>query len=117
MLIPILTAKNSKSFKSLDNTNLIQLMSLKDPTTVTRLFNKQPELDQDTLEYRLDFKGKIKVPSVKNFILVEEGTERECLLFGKIGQGEYYLEAGCPLSPLQALGVCISSADRKWGVE
>lgn len=48
-----------------------------------RMTNKEPTFDQKQKVYILDFRGKVKEPSVKNFILVDHYTRKDCLLFGR----------------------------------
>ena len=62
-------------------------------------------------KYRLDFGGKVRVPSSKNFIL-NHGSEQS-LLFGKVDKDSYLMEVGYPLSPFEAFGVCLTSLDSK----
>ena len=62
-------------------------------------------------KYRLDFEGKVRVPSSKNFIL-RHGNDQS-LLFGKVDKDSYLMEVGYPLSPFEAFGVCLTSLDSK----
>lgn len=48
-----------------------------------RLNNKQPAFDNKLKVFVLDFKGKVKEASVKNFILHDHYTKQDCLIFGK----------------------------------
>lgn len=86
-------------------------------------------------KYRLDFGGKVRVPSAKNFILegiplrkekgmkveeYEEEEEREerviatrSLLFGKVSDNCYRMEVAYPLTVFEAFGICLTSLDRK----
>lgn len=54
---------------------------------------------------------------MKNFILVEKKTGKECLLFGKHSEERFIVEVGYPMSLVQAMGVGLSSVSRKIGVE
>lgn len=57
----------------------------------------------------LDFKGKVKIPSEKNFILTDDKEEEEYMLFGKIHENTYVLDVKWPLSLYQALAISITS--------
>jgi len=67
------------------------------------LRNKAPAFDDKLKVYILDFKGKVKEASVKNFILHDDYTKKDCLLFGKYAEERYLMELTYPLSPVQAL--------------
>ena len=60
--------------------------------------------------YRLDFGGRVRVPSAKNFIL---GEGLGSVLFGGVGVDRYVVEVGYPFSLFEAFGVCLSSLDSK----
>ena len=62
-------------------------------------------------KYRLDFEGKMKIPSSKNFILKQ--GDHQALLFGKINKDTYFVEVSYPLSLFEAFGVCLTSLDSK----
>jgi hypothetical protein len=65
-------------------------------------------------KYRLDFGGKVKIPTSKNFILLK--GEAQALLFGKVNPDTYLMEISYPLTPFEAFGVCLTSLDSKLGV-
>merc|ERR1712060_1009511 len=94
------------------------------------LWNKKPQWNEAKGEYQLNFHGRVRCPSVNNFILEnifrkpqqEEGEDQgndhvdvgeEHLLFGKVEENTYALDFCYPLSPIQAFGICLSSLDRK----
>ena len=62
-------------------------------------------------KYRLDFGGKARKPSAKNFILEQGG--RQCLLFAKAKEDMFIAEVSYPLTLLEAFGVCLASLDSK----
>mmetsp|Transcript_6845 Transcript_6845/g.7863 ORF Transcript_6845/g.7863 Transcript_6845/m.7863 type:complete len:544 (-) Transcript_6845:247-1878(-) len=95
--------------------------------------NKEPYWLESIQAYSLDFRGRVTLPSNKNFQLIIENApepttghnklpidpsgEEISLQFGKVGE-----ERGCeiftmdirwPLSPLQAFAICLSACDRK----
>lgn len=81
------------------------------------LINKSPTYNEKMKVFILDFRGKVKEPSVKNFILVDKETKTECLLFGKQSEEKFVLEVSYPLGLVQAMGIALSSISRKIMVE
>ncbi|GMI63102.1 hypothetical protein ScalyP_jg1278 [Parmales sp. scaly parma] len=80
-----------------------------------RLHNKCPVWNADigSLVLRFD-RGRVQMASAKNFLLCHEGdTGKEAddaiLQFGKSQKSCYALDYKHPLSPLQALGICLST--------
>ena len=62
----------------------------------------------------MNFKGKSKLASTKNMVLVEEQNPEDYLLmFCKTEKHDFHLEAMHPLSPLIAFGVVLSGFDFK----
>ena len=96
------------------------------PTSLQRkvmvLCNKVPEFDTPLQMYTLDFKGRVKVPSVKNFQMClwdpndpdqsKKGGE-VILQFGKIRDDIYALDYAWPLSPQTAFAIALTSFDKK----
>ena len=81
------------------------------------LRTKKPEWSSKQGSYVLDFGGRVKTPSVKNFQLVH-GNERThadelVLQFGKVDTDVFILDFRYPLNPLQAFAVAISAMDGK----
>jgi hypothetical protein len=54
------------------------------------LYSKQPEFDETDGTYKLDFKGMLGKPSVKNFVLSSEEHE-DCLMFARRTDETYAL--------------------------
>lgn len=92
--------------------SLSAVMQRNERSKLVELRTSKPALIRG--KYRLDFQGKVRVPSSRNFLL--EGTKRtkgHSLLFGKVSQDCYIVEVGYPLSVQDAFGVCLSSLDSK----
>ena len=71
-----------------------------------------PQYDSRDGNYKLDFSGIVKEPSVKNFILTgDEGNES--LIFGKIDKQTFIMEIKEPFSVFQAAAISISSIHYK----
>ena len=60
----------------------------------------------------LDFKGKAKIPSVKNFVLTDAGEHDDFLLMGKEEEDLFNLEVKWPVSIYQAFAIAISSIEK-----
>jgi len=61
----------------------------------------------------LDFRGKAKVPSEHNFILMRHDKDtkkdEEVMLLGKVNDNEFNMEIRWPLSVLQGFSIAIAS--------
>ncbi len=55
----------------------------------------------------LNFSGRVKQGSVKNFIIEDSKSGREILMFGKSFNEAFNLYISGPLSPFIALGIVI----------
>jgi len=102
-------------------------------TGIFVLQQKKPKWNDKTQSFNLNFHGRVKLASVKNFILLYVGQtrteseellantpegDREALLFGKINeQDQFTMDVRWPLSPMQAFAICISSFDPKIACE
>ena len=105
----------------------------KDDIDLTKLVNKQPQWDEKYGGHVLNFNGRVKVSSVKNFQLLmksgksptrsAESQENQAksdndfnditLQFGKVDKDRFSLDFQYPLSPFQAFALCIASMDGK----
>ncbi|KAJ2598581.1 hypothetical protein GGF39_002589 [Coemansia sp. RSA 1721] len=84
-----------------------------DPSVIV-LCNRIPEWCEESEAYVLDFGGRVRIPSVKNFQLVHpEENDYMVLQFGRVGQNSFTLDLKFPMTPLLALGIAVSSMDRK----
>ena len=104
-----------KIIKPIAGKDIDQLMQLREKAgaagaaaDITILRNKEAKIRPDTGAYVLDFGGRATFPSVKNFQLVPPGSEEIMLQFGKIGKDEFTMDVRWPMSPAQALGICLS---------
>lgn len=60
--------------------------------------------------YSLNMKGRARLPSIKNFILVDPTmNDREVMLLGKMDKDRFSFDIHYPLSPNIAMAVAISS--------
>lgn len=72
-----------------------------------------PDWDADLEAYVLNFNGRVTEASIKNFIIVDEGTDKVRMLFGRVAKNVFNLDIHYPFSVLQAFAVVLSSFDRK----
>ena len=90
------------------------------------LRTKKPVWSSKHEAWCLDFGGRVKRASKKNFILVAEpgredleeefGVNEALLLFGKVNDERFSLDYRYPLSPVQALGVALTTFASKLAV-
>ena len=81
------------------------------------LVSKDPVWSEKESAHILDFKGKVKKPSIKNFILIEKESNEEIVIFGKISDNLYSLNVSWPLSIYQAFALAITSIAFKVGCQ
>ena len=78
------------------------------------LQNRPPWWNVELNAFVLNFGGRVKVASVKNFQLVESPDSGHFMQFGRIeGRHSFTMDFEWPLSPVQAFGVAISSLQSK----
>ncbi|KAL4158664.1 hypothetical protein PRNP1_004440 [Phytophthora ramorum] len=84
---------------------------------------KQPSWNEELGAWTLNFHGRVKVASKKNFLLVgndtdDNGDEEEimALRFGKVSKTRFTLDYAAPLAPIQALAVACSAFANKRAV-
>ncbi len=77
----------------------------------TKVTNLKPKWSRVLNSFVLNFQGRVKVPSVKNFILSYPNSEENLLLFGKLDDQFYHLDFKAPFSPIQAMAVALSAFD------
>ena len=65
----------------------------------------------------LNFGGRVKKASVKNFIMAcPDSPDHTMMLFGKVTSDRFALDFRAPLSPTIAFGIALSSLARKKAV-
>merc|ERR1719231_1073527 len=101
-----------------------------DPEGVFLLHQKKPKWSDKTQSYNLNFYGRVKLPSVKNFVLIYKPTredeadfikaserDKTALLFGKYSETKFTMDVRYPLSIFQAFAISLSAFDPKLGCE
>lgn len=75
--------------------------------TTFKFHSKDPVFEKGN--YRLNFKGRVSVPSVKNFQLVSpDDIDYIICQFGKIGEDRFHLDYRAPLNAFQAFGLALA---------
>jgi len=83
-------------------------------------YNKQPKWDTAAESFMLNFNGRVKKPSTKNFQIVDNFEsiyflgDYIYLQFGKFDKDVFSLDACYPFSVFQAFAVSISALDSKF---
>ena len=71
---------------------------------------KEPVFEKGN--YRLNFHGRVKLPSVKNYQLVPAtDISNVWTQFGKVNEDDFHLDFKAPLTPLLAFAAAISQFD------
>jgi hypothetical protein len=78
------------------------------------LQNRPPWWNIELGAFVLNFGGRVKVASVKNFQLCERNDRDHVMQFGRIeGRHAFTMDFGWPLTPMQAFAIAISSLQSK----
>ena len=71
---------------------------------------RQPIWSDEVDAWTMDFHGRVKLASKKNFQLIDVNKPDETLmLFGKVTKNHFSLDYKMPLTVVQALAVALSS--------
>ncbi|KAF4320029.1 hypothetical protein JM18_005006 [Phytophthora kernoviae] len=99
-------------YRSMTDANIPVAHSALPPESLQVFENKEPVFENGF--YRLNFNGRVSVPSVKNFQLVraESGT-KNCdrpifLQFGKVDDKKFHLDFRAPITPIQAFSTALA---------
>ena len=94
------------------------------PDTCLLLRTRQPKWNESLEAWTMDFKGRVKKASKKNFQLIsqtrmDDGTPDEdnvLMLFGKVSRDRFSLDFAPPLSVVQALAIALTTFTDKLAV-
>eukprot|EP00735_Rhodelphis_limneticus_P003248 TRINITY_DN14702_c0_g1::TRINITY_DN14702_c0_g1_i1::g.21503::m.21503 TRINITY_DN14702_c0_g1::TRINITY_DN14702_c0_g1_i1::g.21503 ORF type:complete len:643 (+),score=88.35,sp/O88413/TULP3_MOUSE/38.98/6e-46,Tub/PF01167.13/4.1e-48,Arm/PF00514.18/8.3,Arm/PF00514.18/1.7e-09,HEAT_2/PF13646.1/8.3,HEAT_2/PF13646.1/0.02,HEAT_2/PF13646.1/0.61,HEAT/PF02985.17/5.3,HEAT/PF02985.17/4.5,HEAT/PF02985.17/5.8e+02,HEAT/PF02985.17/3.1e+03,DUF3527/PF12043.3/1.3e+03,DUF3527/PF12043.3/0.00092,V-ATPase_H_N/PF03224.9/4.4e+02 len=76
---------------------------------VMALLSKDGKEDKETGMRALNFSGRVRLPSDKNFQLISDQNDRDIIMqFGQVGQDTFTLDYQSPLSALQAFAIALS---------
>jgi len=76
--------------------------------------NRHPRWDADRNCLVMNFGKRVKLPSVKNFIL-EDKMGNKTLLFGRVGDDQFNLDVSYPISIFQGFCIALSSIYARHG--
>jgi hypothetical protein len=97
--------------------------NMKIPFGIELFRNRSPYWSQERGAYCLNFGGRVKLPSVKNFQITygsehPQHAELETLIqFGRVEEDVFHVDVQFPFSALQAFGACVTSFYSKLAVE
>ncbi|ETI33339.1 hypothetical protein F441_19847 [Phytophthora nicotianae CJ01A1] len=99
--------------RSLTDADIAVTHSPTPPQSLQVFENKDPVFENGF--YRLNFNGRVSIPSVKNFQLVRAGpgeapnSERPIYLqFGKVNDKKFHLDFKAPITPIQAFAAALA---------
>ncbi|KAJ3130349.1 hypothetical protein HK098_002578 [Nowakowskiella sp. JEL0407] len=100
-----------------DKDTLIE-RSLRGDREILTLHNKQPQWNDDTQSFVLNFNGRVSMASVKNFQIVhDDDMEYIIMQFGRVAPDRFTIDFRYPMSPLQAFAIALTSFDAKLACE
>lgn len=92
-----------------DVDGMSEMLKIKDLTTLKGVHvfeSKEPVFENGN--FRLNFKGRVSIPSVKNFQLVSPHDIDDIIVqFGKVGEDKFVLDFKGPLNPYQAFALAL----------
>ena len=94
-----------------------------DESSITTMFNrvsknkvfvsKKPEFDPVSKKFKLDFKGRAKLPSSNNVQIIEDSKQNAIVFqLGKVLTKHYNCDFAYPMNAFQAFGIAISCISR-----
>jgi len=120
-LIPRVDSRGQRHlFKECENKSgvLDRFKDNQNSENLTVMQNKPPKWNEQMQAYCLNFHGRVKLASVKNFQLVsDENKDHIILQFGKVGKDTFTMDYQYPMSAVQAFSICLTSFDNKLACE
>lgn len=118
MTIALPMLEKGKECEGLSIANMYSTQKHGGQRRVHVLRSKEAEWSKELGGYTLDFKGRVKEASVKNFVLTSDldehgDTGKVSMIFGRTNDNEFVLDYSWPLSPMQAFQIALSSLDDK----
>jgi tubby-related protein 1 len=106
-------------FRPMDvNQGMAALVRQQREENMMHMINKSPVWNAELGAFTLNFRGRVKKPSVKNFQLIFQHDDKNVLLqFGRVTDETFNLDVSWPFSLVQAFGLCLSSFDYKLACE
>eukprot|EP00050_Salpingoeca_kvevrii_P018871 m.79535 g.79535 ORF g.79535 m.79535 type:complete len:422 (-) comp8186_c0_seq1:226-1491(-) len=120
VVLPALDANDERIAVSprLERDTILERYKAKRMDDLLSLGNKQPEWNEETASYVLNFYGRVKMASVKNFQIVHETDPNYIIMqFGRVDQQSFSMDFQFPMSAIQAFAIALSSFDGKLACE
>ncbi|KAJ3374112.1 hypothetical protein GGF31_008328 [Allomyces arbusculus] len=120
ILLPTMTKSGEREriIPTQESETLLGRMKTGNDPKLLVLHNKAPQWNEDTHSYVLNFNGRVTVASVKNFQIVHDNDIDYIIMqFGRTEDGTFAMDCQYPVSPLQCLGMCLTSFDAKLACE
>uniref|UniRef100_A0A7S1SM27 Tubby C-terminal domain-containing protein n=1 Tax=Tetraselmis chuii TaxID=63592 RepID=A0A7S1SM27_9CHLO len=89
--------------------NLVECFDSGDWGDIIPFTTKPPEWNEAKQRFEGGFTDRVKLASIRNFILQKAGKSESWLQCGKFGKHRYALDFQNPMSPIQAFATAISS--------
>ena len=90
-----------------DDSPLIHRYNLQDVDGLVVFESKDPTYDNGC--YRLNFGGRVSVPSIKNFQMTKADENNQTFVqFGKVAENRFHLDFRGPVTPFQALCMALA---------
>ncbi|CAN0047421.1 unnamed protein product, partial [Choristocarpus tenellus] len=87
--------------------NMLALLKAQRNGNMFPLESKEPRYENGN--YHLNFKGRVTVPSVKNFQLTSpDDVDHIVCQFGKVGDDEFNLDYRAPINAFQAFSIAMA---------
>ena len=115
LAIPQPAEKSSTELSLFEKGSSLRSMFKQKSEAIKIFSNQAPRWSEHHEAYVLDFYNRVEQASVKNFqFSTTSAGGREILLqFGKVRDNVFNLDVRWPFTPLQALGIALSSCDSK----
>ncbi|KAL7843029.1 hypothetical protein AOLI_G00245410 [Acnodon oligacanthus] len=92
--------------------SVLQKMKNNQGAGLIKLETKLPAWDEEKRAYVLDFNGRVKKGSVKNFqIVCSDGLDELVIQFGRADEDRFVLDYSSPLCALHAFAIALSCFD------
>eukprot|EP00761_Pharyngomonas_kirbyi_P006883 gb/GECH01006892.1/.p1 GENE.gb/GECH01006892.1/~~gb/GECH01006892.1/.p1 ORF type:complete len:406 (+),score=90.26 gb/GECH01006892.1/:1-1218(+) len=108
---------------SMDSKTIVERYRVNNLENMISFENKQPVWNKDIGAYVLNFNGRVRQASVKNFQLVQQGQDQNSqgnqvvMQFGKVTDDRFNVDFKKPITPFQAFAISLCSFDHKLACE
>ncbi|GMH82213.1 hypothetical protein TL16_g09184 [Triparma laevis f. inornata] len=101
----------------IDSSGMYKAYSNNERDKFVMMETKKPKWNPKMEAWTMDFKGRAKLASKKNFILVDPTVdERVLMMFGKVTKNRWSLDYSPPMNPLTCLFVALTAFSSKLAV-